>query len=188
MATIGSRSMAKVIHDYQARIENWRWNEPRPMMPEGWQKIGSGGFRTAYLGPDGVIYKVGSDGNEETYGSRFEVRKARRLARKPMPDFIKIPRTSGFTFGDRFIVAMEYVEAMTPPRRCNKDKFWWANNKRCTCKSRKETRNLNMCITQVREAVEKATGCVDMHIYNFIIATDGFVYPIDMGSPARDSY
>jgi hypothetical protein len=44
--------------------------------PEGWEFIGSGSFRRAYRGPDGLVYKVDSDpGNvqrSEEYGNRSE--------------------------------------------------------------------------------------------------------------------
>lgn len=189
MATIGSRSMAKVICDYHERTQDSQWDN-LPRMPEGWSRVGSGGFRTAYLGPDGVVYKCGADDKGENYGSRFEVAKARRLSRKAMPDFIRIPRTSGFSIGNRYVVAMEYIQPMVRMRRCNGETYfgWQRTTQRCTCKRRKETRALGMCIQQVRLAVEKATRCSDMHLANFIIGMDGFVYPIDMGSPANEIY
>ena len=52
---IGTQEEAEtawLIHDeYQ---KNWRNHE----MPEGWRTLGSGMFRTAYLSPSGVVYKV----------------------------------------------------------------------------------------------------------------------------------
>ncbi len=55
---IGDRSTARRALDIftAAKLDD-SWPEKTP--PDGWTRIGAGCSRTAYLAPDGVIYKVG---------------------------------------------------------------------------------------------------------------------------------
>lgn len=77
---------------------------------EGWRNVGSGSFRTAYLAPDGLIYKV--DRNPELsdqYGNRAEwtvwtewVERGTNGANITLPDM---------WLHDNGVMAVEYIES-----------------------------------------------------------------------------
>lgn len=51
---VGSQTMADTLAGYINGV--WRWADPMP--PDGWQVLGAGATRRAVLGPDGWVYKV----------------------------------------------------------------------------------------------------------------------------------
>jgi hypothetical protein len=56
---IGNETYANVIADIQLAHDSFdaitdEWIAP---LPKGWKHIGTGGFRSCFLGPDGVVYK-----------------------------------------------------------------------------------------------------------------------------------
>jgi uncharacterized short protein YbdD (DUF466 family) len=71
---------------------------------EGWDFIGSGVHRFAWLGPDNVVYKVGS--NE---ANTSEYRQARILTVLGLPDGFGVPDMYVWSVEDRLIIAAEYL-------------------------------------------------------------------------------
>jgi hypothetical protein len=53
--TIGCMEYAEMAREIHS--EGWRRN-----IPNGWKELGSGCFRTAFLAPDGIVYKVEARG------------------------------------------------------------------------------------------------------------------------------
>ena len=65
---------------------------PKEMRDAGWKYLGSGVSRTAYLGPDGLVYKVGSMGaNEKDHRFSRALRKCPKMSKEfSIPDTVII--------------------------------------------------------------------------------------------------
>jgi len=70
---IGSLEDARLIYS--------RRKSGRGAMPKGWKKVGEGVYRTAYLSPDGVVYKICNDkdqsNNDREYQTYLNIRKSK---------------------------------------------------------------------------------------------------------------
>lgn len=120
--------------------------------PEGWTYLGSGWSRIAFLGPDGVVYKVAKK-VESAYSKRTGMTCNATEAKRFKNDSVKV-QSSGFRLAmSRLlwpsVIAMEYVEKV-------KEVDW-----------------------RVCERVERATGISDLHPENLWIGPDGMVTLID---------
>jgi hypothetical protein len=104
---------AKLIYQYKY--------DRRRGAPKGWKKLGSGAYRTAYLSPTGIVYKIAFDYYEE--GSRYtnnndeEFNNYLDIARKNLSfRGWRIPKLYAYTWIDDLsnlkitVNAMEYVE------------------------------------------------------------------------------
>lgn len=171
-ATLGSRA-----HAAQAMMLRSDHN----VVPEtmGFEKVGSGAFRNAYLHVESdVVYKVDGMGRQWEYTNRGEVRTARILAKMEW-NRVRIPKVALFTFKgkgrdkwasdtdeaptgkwDVFIVAMEHIPG---PIGRDVPNSWDHPG-----------------YTEFRDAVGWKR-CGDMHGGNYKIHDDMFV-PIDLGS------
>lgn len=106
--TIGTLENAKVAASFGRRRGDGE-------MPKGWEYISSGSTRCAYLGPDGVVYKVGrSRINNAEHENMVSCRAM------PEHEYLRFPLTAVFDVGsnDRFgeplnVLAMEYVPDTT---------------------------------------------------------------------------
>lgn len=77
-------------------------------MPNGWEILGSGIDRTAYLGPDTVVYKITHrltryEANEREFDA------CRILGSSPAPEGFGVPKASLFTVDDTKVIAMEFL-------------------------------------------------------------------------------
>ncbi len=103
---VGNQEEAKFIHD-------WWWGgyyEFSPQAPEGWEYLGEGSFRAAYLAPSGVVYKVQKD----LPSSRYQTNKGEYEAWRKlyfdckMPAHSRLPKLGYFPIDDRWgVVAIE---------------------------------------------------------------------------------
>lgn len=64
MNRLGNIALARLILEYRKGVYAYEYNyrRPCPELPEGWRRIGDGGSRYAYVGPDSLVYKVGYRG------------------------------------------------------------------------------------------------------------------------------
>jgi hypothetical protein len=146
----------------------------RPSRPEGWKRIGGGCFRSAWLSPDGVIYKV-----EHAYGSYGQSNSeeyenvVRILTGNKSHPYVSIPRVTYYALDGRGVIAMEYVKGENPGycHGCG------SGYRHCTTKVR------GKCINQIYVEIEKEFGLFDMHSGNvmFIPEQESFVV-IDIGA------
>lgn len=160
-ALIGTRSRARSIQKwFNDHRDNWYDAIP----PKGWKKVGSGGTRIVYLHEEsGVVYKVCSYRHED-YDNHAELENARSLYRRVRNNdqwwgaYVRIPKTSGFSFEDNLVVAMEYIEGL----------MGYQSPDNSSQRAREELHSV---------------GFSDMHGKNYIVDKDGTHWPIDMGSP-----
>lgn len=158
MARIGTRALAREILE-------WSFDTTR-RMPSGWEKAGSGSFRSVYLHkPTNVVYKV-QDYTMRGYANKSELRTIKRLRSGTndgwLTPHLRIPNATGYTFGDDVVLAMEYVEGRSMP-------VWDGTD------NAEEGRTALLFIGRF----------ADMHGHNFKIQDDGTVIPIDLASPRQ---
>lgn len=90
-------------------------------MPKNWRMLGQGAYRTSYLSPDKVVYKICHyeedqfcDMNEVEYN----VFRRIRTSKVRLPRGWRVAKTHLYTFDDQgekiSIVAMEYIEGTHP--------------------------------------------------------------------------
>lgn len=83
----------------------------RYFVPEGWKLLGAGSSRTAFLGPDGLVYKVPSWG--DTFQNRNEANVVWAWRKRTdLPTWCIIPRAHFDT--ETGVTVMEYHEGTQP--------------------------------------------------------------------------
>lgn len=103
---IGNQEEAQFIHD-------WWWEERHDRhgdAPEGWEYLGQGSFRIAYLSPSGVVYKVQKEGAHYTYQTNKGEHEAwRRLYFNcKMPEHTRLPKIGYFPIDESWgVIAIE---------------------------------------------------------------------------------
>jgi hypothetical protein len=156
---------------------------------DGWQNLGSGISRTAWLAPDGVVYKYG-----EPSANKAEVRNSRRLQRDGMRAFLEqhnlyIPKTSLYTvpeslrgpYSEEYIVAMEYIKPTRRRFTCRSMTFKWNPETgytypyKCDC----ARRGRPVCPKDVDKFLQ-SVGIADCHSGNILINSDGRYCVIDI--------
>jgi hypothetical protein len=162
MPLIGSRKHAREIHEW------WSENRFNNDLPDGWEKLGSGGSRVAYLHKaTNVVYKIQGNTWDDDYSGRKEVQNAQRLFKMSNGDGfvtanLRIPRTSGFRFGEYLIVAMEAAFGV--------------------CKYEQ-----GPVAVEGRADLFRIGRFEDMHGSNYVVEPSGTIVPIDMASPRKRS-
>ncbi len=83
-------------------------------MPEGWKFIGYGSFRSVYLSPEGVAYKVQQYYSQYSWDNVGEYQNWQRIHREcEFPEGVRLPDLTLYENGGKPVVAMEYVRGMT---------------------------------------------------------------------------
>lgn len=151
MPRIGTRKSAKFIAD-------WTAAHGHEDEPEGWEILGSGGTRTAWLNKaENVVYKTCHYEYGEMYDNEGEIINYRRLSRrKTIPPQVRIPLVSAFNIMGTLIIAMERAQGVI------------GNEREAPMESRQALFSL---------------GFRDMHGLNFFVLDSGQVMPIDLASP-----
>jgi hypothetical protein len=137
-------------------------------LPKGWKKLGEGAYRSTYLSPEGVVYKV----NGSTYDGDhnfIEAMNFRRIrsSKVKVPRTWRVAKTKLYTFDhddDKVnVVAMEYVKG---------------EHKSGLCTSEQEEKYFEECGAI---AAWDALGLDDLHEGNFVITPKGTKVIIDLG-------
>ena len=110
---IGNRGYAMYIRDW-ARVEQKgrRWEYLPDHAPAGWKYLGSGCYRSAYLSPDNVVYKI--QYTPGVYCGQPNIGEYRRWwdlrLRYREPEGVRWPLMNCFRFeGGDDVNAMDYV-------------------------------------------------------------------------------
>lgn len=84
------------------------WMNENGLIPEGWTFVGSGGYRAAFLGPDGLVYKVDHDLD----GNAMEAAAWAMLMRdypECLNDKIRPALTEVIEFDGEIVIVQEFV-------------------------------------------------------------------------------
>lgn len=175
---IGSQVMAQRAYDNAYSFERER----------DFRNIGSGVSREAFLGPDGIVYKVG-----DSLTNLSEVSHVREINRAKdilvdmaymnlnVPDS-KLYRVKGDgRYKDKrvYVVAMQYIDIAPVWYTCESvygrrlDSGKWEHYP-CLC-------SFDVCPSQVYDYVRTNIGLEDLHYHNVVLDTAGKVWLIDLG-------
>lgn len=104
---IGNETDAEFIRDYVMDIEGDYYRDGS-VAPEGWQRLGSGCYRSAWLHEEsGVVYKVQHTYSNSWQSNEGEADTLRRHFFKKMPKGCRLPRFRYFALDGRGVIAME---------------------------------------------------------------------------------
>lgn len=139
-------------------------------LPKGWKSLGHGAYRTCYLSPDGVVYKVAHAGQHEYNLFEFHNFKNIRSKRIRLPSGWRVPKVKLYSFKDDndlvHVVAMQYVEG-----------------KHLRCPDNVDWDQFDSMLQKEYGAVKAFGKCGlwDFHEGNFMVAHSGKRYIIDLG-------
>lgn len=141
--------------------------------PEGWKYLGSGSYRTAYLSPSGVVYKVQQDPGCSYQSNRGEWDTYRRLYYTcKMPKHSRLPKMGFFPMGSTVgVIAAEFI-----PKECT----WY--------RVLKNDKGEEYMFSDVVRAVRDATRIGDLYGENVRLDANNMVVPTDIASDYSDVY
>lgn len=131
----------------------------------GFRYLGEGSTRIAYLGPDGMVYKIptGDDDSIDAQMSEAGMHKAFHMPkgwRIAPSKLIWIDQTVP-------VVVMEYVNGIWEDADGRVLHEW--PHERCV----DDCRVRGLCYYKVLEKVEEDSGVYDLHVYQYLIEEDG---------------
>lgn len=106
---LGNAAEAQFIHNWYHSPDR-TCNRP----PEGWTHLGGGSFRSAYLSPSGVVYKVQKNLSGSRYQTNYgewETWKRLYLGCK-MPEYSRLPRLNYFPIPGKVNVGVIAIEKL----------------------------------------------------------------------------
>lgn len=167
---IGNAEEAEFIHYWY----HAKWDQFSETAPEGWEYLGEGCYRTAYLSPTGVVYKVqqSESGGWQTNAGEWEVWKRLYFGCK-MPVHSRLPKmyyhalagreNLGVMASERFNKSLGDYPAYA---RQDETDYW-----------------------SVLDSVRKATGVSDLYSTNLMIDEENkLLVPIDLGGGCSDAW
>lgn len=137
---LGNEEDARFIRDWHIAITASEGDYDRKTgeyrSPEGWERLGSGCYRVAYLSPDGVVYKVqlyyAAPGRYEGQSNKTEVANLRKYWLTKMPEGCRLPRWGFFELDGRGVMAMEQFNKLLKQyskRDAEGSRYWTALNR-----------------------------------------------------------
>lgn len=156
----GNETEARFIRDWRdLYLRAGRTTHEIPV-PEDWKKLGSGCYRTAYLSPSGVVYKV--QHRKTSWQTNVgEAEKIRSLMFRKLPKGCRLPRFALYDLGTEGVLAMEKFDKLL-----NEFAFYSFDGSR---------------YWGLREELMQALNLWDLHGANVAIDKEGLVVPIDLG-------
>lgn len=181
----GSKKFAKYILNYhRARYDEWGNYNSGIELRTGWVKLGSGVSRTAYLGPDGNVYKVDNVTWHGPAPSAYYSNDNRsewmailtHQERADIPAWVMIPDAHLFTLGKFAVMCMEVIDTSA------KFNSWCdaANGRQCDCKGLDYFKFYPRCTADIFRDLQ-AAGFDDVHNDNYWLQIDGRVAVVDVG-------
>lgn len=129
--------------------------------PLGWEYLGSGSFRSVWLSPDGVAYKVSHHDWDSQSSTEIKLLAAAWEAGVP-DNRCRLPKFDWYVVGDSDIVIA--VEAILNG---------------CTLSDYEGNDRSDMY--DLMNTVERHFGLRDMHDENIMVDKDGYLVPVDFG-------
>lgn len=128
MERIGSKKLAKFILNWHRDIGCYWWDDGIDSEIEdsapGWTFLGAGMYRTAYLGPDGYVYKVDSFRWTKNSGPEYnwifgenagEWQNYKKLASvAETKTRVRFAKSYFWSFGERGVMCQELVDVSNP--------------------------------------------------------------------------
>jgi hypothetical protein len=164
MHSIGSERDAQTILEWVSSHRE-RYDAPTctysETAPEGWKYLGKGSFRSVWLSPEGVAYKVSH--SVEGWCSQQEeelVNLTRAWGRAPL-DGCRLPQFHGYEVSGEIVVAIEAINGV---------RLW-------------DYKGADRgALYDLMDAIEKEYRLIDMHDENVMVDESGYLVPVDFGS------
>jgi hypothetical protein len=173
MDMIGNAKDAELIHYWHHDIrEDGEWETA----PEGWEYLGEGCYRTAYLSPDGVVYKVQQTEGYSWQSNNGEWEQWKRLFLNcRMPKHTRLPWMYFHALtgrGDLGVIATERF-----------------NRSLGSCSRYDYKQKGDLDYWSLLEEVRYATGLGDLFGDNLMIDEENkMLVPTDLGYPSNDGW
>jgi hypothetical protein len=106
MSMIGNADEALFIRDWYIGLGAERRYDSHDT-PEGWERLGNGAYRAAFLSPSGVAYKVQHSYKYSSQSNAGEAKTLRRYWLTRMPKGCRLPRWSLYELDGKEVMAME---------------------------------------------------------------------------------
>lgn len=118
MHGIGNVSDATLIRTWvRDSPKRSKWGRPdcvhKGYAPEGWKYLGSGSFRSVWLSPEGVAYKVLHTPEDYDNQQRGELDCLARAWEIELPARCRVPKYQPYVFEGEIITAVERINGKT---------------------------------------------------------------------------
>lgn len=157
---LGSERHALFIRDWYVLMQSNQYWDEEP--PKGWKRIGSGISRTAFLGPDGAVYKVEQYYDPENFQSNAgEAETLRNHLLTRLPLGCRLPRYTYYELDGRGVMVMEYFEKLVtkvPNGTLERSRY-----------------------TNLARELMRILRLEDLYGSNLAVDHDGTLVPIDLG-------
>lgn len=161
MHAIGNETDARTILAWvRDRSTYGEWDRSETAAPEGWKYLGRGSFRSVWVSPEGVAYKVNHSKCDSQ--SAAELENLRKGWLKKTPKGCRIPRFSPYRVDGELIIAVEKIKGQTLHAKYGYP--GWLDH------HREEYRSL-----------ERTYRIFDMHEENVMVDDDGLLVLVDFG-------
>lgn len=128
--------------------------------PYQWEFIGHGSFRSVWLSPEGVAYKVDHSSGRWDGQCREEIDNLKKAWEKGVIDGTRLPKFSEYGFGGEVVVAIELIKGSTLGRYSGDSRDYYS----------------------LMREVEYRYDLCDIHVENVMVDEEGLLVPIDFGS------
>lgn len=164
MHSIGNERDARVILDWVIPHRQ-KYDVPRcarsETAPEGWRFLGKGSFRSVWLSPEGVAYKVDHQRDRWCDQSERElVNLTRAWGRGHTIEGCRLPKFHGYKFDGEIVVAIEAIKGS----RLNDYEGFDRGQ-----------------LYDLMNDIENEYRLSDMHDENVMVDEDGYLVPVDFG-------
>lgn len=116
MTILGNSQDARLIYSWvhESKKDPYAMGRGSQGAPEGWKFLGYGSFRSAWLSPDGVVYKVEHyyptyGGPDFTSDNSKEYRNWLLWRKCELPARVRLPEVTLYENGGKPVIAMECV-------------------------------------------------------------------------------
>lgn len=129
--------------------------------PYQWDFVGHGSFRSVWLSPEGVAYKVDHGSGRWGGQCQEEIDNLKMAWKKGAIDGTRLPRFSEYNFGDEIVVAIELIKGSTLSK-------YEGDSYHDYC--------------DLARKVERHYQLGDIHTENVMVDEEGLLVPIDFGA------
>jgi hypothetical protein len=148
---------------------------------QGWRKLGQGSYRTAYLSPKGVVYKVNNDGHDGKRRRGYNYAEVTNIIRireeMELPRQWSVPDVTLYRVSDSdYVAAMPCLDISAPLNNC----YVWGED--CpSCKEHEGNKRMNGKCSSDLLAEGSRLGFSDMHTKNVYPDKEGILWVVDCG-------